>query len=114
MAIGGVKLEVYHEWQVEDNWHEIDEISNARNIFELYLEKPEYIDILLEDDPSEVEDQILQLIPVQQLETGFYLIEYEVYESQGYFDLYPEAELDIQSVKPISKEKLKQILLKEK
>ena len=114
MAIGGVKLEVYHEWQIEDNWHEIEEISNARNIFELYLEKPEYIDILLEDEPSEVEDQILQLIPIQQLETGFYLIEYEVYESQGYFDLYPEAELDIRSVKPISEEKLKQIFLKEK
>jgi hypothetical protein len=114
MARGGVKLEVYHGSQTEDNWHEIEEIKNARSIFDLELEKPGYLDILLEDEPSEVEDQILQLIPIQQLETGFYLIEYEVYESQGYFDLHPEAELDIQSVKPISEEKLRQILLKEK
>jgi hypothetical protein len=114
MQIAGIYLDVYHEFQIEGSWHDIEELKNARKMFDLELEQPDFIDIWAEDDSSDIEEQILEFIPIERLETGFYLIEYEVYESQGYFDLYPEAELDIQSVKPISEEKLKQILLKEK
>jgi hypothetical protein len=112
--MGGVKLEVYHEWQIEGSWHEIEKLENARKMFDLELEEPSFLDIWLEDDSSDIEEQILELIPIETLESGFYLIEYEIYTSQGYFDLYPESELDIRSVKKISEEKLKQILLKEK
>jgi len=112
--IGVVKLEVYHDWQIEGSWHEIEKLKNARKMFDLELEEPSFLDIWSEDDSSDIEEQILELIPIETLETGFYLIEYEIYTSQGYFDLYPESELDIRSVKKISEEKLKQILLKEK